>query len=327
MKMLMHLALAAIVTLAASARAEDRRLEELTCQPVNGYIQLPGITYDDLTPLAHEVFKSNAAAVTNSLYSLPYEERDDFIGLYLEPKARERHRYFFRRCREISDRRAEASRLDGSDPIPPTLRRELQERERVKLALHEGAIPFRIAGKIVYIPIPPGYTTQDTPIPGFTDDLALSNSMAVFRKIDVVVDGQAPLVQRNILATVKHVREGVDKLGAMLEAYNIMVDPDWRMVSMYPPDSTPSNAESVEYKWNLKPFAVRDTSFCYGQFEKTTDFHGVEQIRYRATAILVLPGSFIQISIAHPTNTSLDTVNEINTDLTRWRDLVITANW
>lgn len=308
-------------------RGEDRRLEELTCEAVNGYIQLPGILYDDLTPLAHEVFKSNAAAVTNSLYSLPMEEREDFITLYLEPNARERHRFFFTRCRDVSDKRAEASRISGTDPIPPLLRRELLERERVKLALHEGAIPFRIGGKVVYIPIPSGYTTHDTPVPGFVDDMALSNSMAVFRKVDVPVDGQTPLMKRNIMATVKHVREGVDNLGSMLQAYTIMVDSDWRLVSIYPPDSVPGQAEAVEYKWNLKPFAVKDNSFCYGQFEKTTDFHGVDQIRYRVTAAVVLPGSFIQVSIYHGANTSLDTVNEMNTDLTRWRDTILQANW
>lgn len=327
MKYVLSVVLGVVLLAVSEVPAEDRRLEELTCLPVNGYIQLPGITYDDLTPLAHEVFKSNTAAVTNSLYSLPYEQRDDFIMLYLEPKARERHRYFFRRCREVSDKRAEAARIDGSDPIPPALRRELQERERVKLALHEGSIPFRIAGKIVYIPIPLGYSTQDTPIPGFVDDLALSNSMAVFRKVDVMVDGQQPLVKRNVLATVKHVQEGVDNLGSMLQAYNIMVDSDWRMVSMYPPDSVPGQAESVEYKWNLKPFGVKDTSFCYGQFEKTTDFHGVEQVRYRVTAVIMIPGSFIQVSISHSANTTLDTVNEMNMDLTRWRDSILQANW
>lgn len=310
-----------------TALTEDRRLEELTCEPINGYIQLPGITYDDLTPLAHEVFKSNAAAVTNSLYSLPVEEREDFITLYLEPKARDRHRYFFRRCREVTEKRAEASRIDGADPIPPVLKRELLERDKVKLALHEGSIPFRIGGKVVYIPIPSGYATHDTPVPGFVDDTALSNSMAVFRKIDLQTDGQEPLVKRHIMATVKHVREGVDSLGSMLQAYNIMVDSDWRLVSIYPPDSVPGQAETVEYKWNLKPFAVKDNSFCYGQFEKTTDFHGVDQIRYRATAAVVLPGSFIQVSIYHGANTSLDTVNEINMDLTRWRDMILQANW
>lgn len=313
--------------MSGAAWGEDQRLEELTCEPVSGYIQLPGIMYDDLTPLAHETFKSNAADVTNSLYALPVEEREDFITLYLEPKARERHRYFFRRCREVSDRRAEAAKISGKDPIPPALRRELLERDRVKLALHEGAIPFRLGGKVVYIPIPAGFATHDVPVPGFVDDTALANSLAVFRKIDVPVDGREPLVRRNIMATVKHVREGADNLGSMLQAYNIMVDADWRLVSMYPPDSVPGQAETVEYKWNLKPFAVKDTSFCYGQFEKTADFHGVEQIRYRVTAVLVLPGSFIQVSMYHTANTSLDTVNEMNMDLTRWRDTILQANW
>lgn len=314
--------------LSDAAGAEERWRDELNCVAVGGYIQLPGITYDDLTPLAHQSFNSNTAAVTNALYSLPMEEREDFLTLYLEPKARERHRYFFQRCREVSDRRAAAARIDGSDPIPPALRRELQERERVKLALHEGAIPFRIAGKIVYIPIPFGYSSHDTPVPGFGDNMDVSNSLAVFRKVDPpAIDGSRPLVQRNIMATVKHVREGVDNLGSMLHAYNIMVDADWRLVSMYPPESVPGQAETVEYKWNLKPFGIKDNSFCYGQFEKTTDFHGVEQIRYRVTAVLMLPGSFIQVSIYHSANTSLDTVNEMNNDLTKWRDTILQANW
>ncbi len=318
--------LAATAAPAAAAMTGERMAEELTCLPVNGYIQLPGILWDDLTPLAKETFNSNPAAVTNALFSLPMEEREDFITLYLEPAARERHRFFFMRCQEVSERRARGAMVDGRDVIPGPLRAELLERERVRLALHEGAIPFRIGNVIVYIPIPPGYTTVDTQLPGFVAD-SLSGSLAVFRKIDAPTPGEERVVPRYILATVKHVREGADNLSSLLQAYRIMVDADWRLTSIYPPEAVPGQAESVEYKWNLAPFNVRDNSFCYGQFEKTADFHGVEEIRYRTTAIVTLPGSYIQVSIGHGANTSLDMVNEMNTDLTRWRDAILTANW
>ena len=318
--------LALILAAAMAPAAEEGDLEELTCLPVNGYIQLPGILYDDLTPLAREAFNNNPAAVTNALYSLPFEEREDFITLYLEPNAREKHRFFFTRCREISDRRARESAIGGREIIPPALRNELLERERVRLALHDGALPFRLGDHIVYIPIPPGYTVQENPLPGFITEGDLATSLAIFRKIDVPVVGAEPLVKRNIVATVKHVREGADNLGSMLQAYKIMVDEDWRLAGIYPPDSTPGQAETVDYKWNLKPFNIRDNSFCYGQFEKTTDFHGREEIRYRVTAVITLPGSYIQVSVTHSSNTGLDTVNEMNTDLTRWRDAILTAN-
>lgn len=327
-----HRALAAtllFLILAAPAHAQDRRLEELTCLPVNGYIQLPGILYDDLTPLAREVFHDNPAAVTNALYALPYEERDDFLALYLTADAQDKHRYFFRRCREIADRRAQSARMeDGREILPRALRNELMERERVRLALHEGAIPFNLRDRIVYIPIPFGYSVQDTPVPGFIDDDMPANNLALFRKADPpAVDGEArPLVRHPIFASVRHVREGADNMASLIQAYRIMVDSTWRLVGMYPPQVTAEQAETVEYKWNLEPFNIRDNSFCYGQFEKTRDFHGVEEIRYRVTAIVTLPGSYIQVSVSHRANTGLDTVNEMNSDLVRWRDDIIAAN-
>lgn len=300
--------------------------EEYDCLPVNGFIDLPGIVYDDLTPLARQTFNGNTAAVTNALYALPFEEREDFIDLYLEPMAREKHRRFFARCREVSERRARSAVIDGKNILPERLRRELQERERMRLALHDGAIPFRIGDAIVYIPVPAGYAVKEGPVVALQDD-GLADSLAVFEKTEGNrPDGTAPLVRRNLLATVKHVRQATDNLNAMVTAYRIMVDQDWRLTAMYPPDATPGGADSAEYRWNLEPFGVRDASFCYGQFEKTVDFHGVEQIRYRATAVIVLPGSYIQVSVMHLANTSLDVVNEINTDLTRWRDGILAAN-
>ena len=308
--------------------SEERLARELSCQPVNGYIQLPGILYDDLTPLARETFNANPAAVTNALYSLPFEEREDFITLYLEPESRERHRYFFARCREVADRRAMDTYVEGAEVIPPHLKAELTERERVRLALHEGAIPFRLGGRIVYIPIPAGYAVQEGPIVDLLEDTGISGSLAVFVKTVGRTDPEAgePLVRRRVLATVRHVREGADNLATMLQAYRIMVDRDWRLASLYPPESPVEQAESVEYKWNLNPFAVRDNSFCYGQFEKTVDFHGVDQIRYRATAVVTLPGSYIQVSVAHLANTGLDTVAEMNTDIASWRDAILAVN-
>ncbi|MCD8351692.1 MAG: hypothetical protein LUC93_13880 [Planctomycetaceae bacterium] len=314
---------------ATPASAQDRLLEELTCEPVNGYIQLPGILYDDLTPLAREVFRDNPAAVTNALYALPFEEREDFLILYLVPEAREKHRYFFARCRELSQRREMASKVVlGGEVIPPALKAELVERERVRLALHEGAIPFSLGAGIVYIPIPFNYAIQDSPLPGFVDDPEFANNLALFRKADPVpLDGQpVPLVRHPILASVRHVREGSDNLATLIQAYRIMVDADWRLTGMYPPLVTPDQAETVEYKWNLDPFHISDNSFCYGQFEKTRDFHGVEGIRYRVTAIITMPGSYIQVSISHSANTGLDMVNEMNSDLVRWRDDILAAN-
>lgn len=326
MKTLLSILVIVALCAGAASAGDENDASCLTCKPVNGFIQLPGIGYDDLTPLARETFKANPAAVTNALYSLPYEERDDFIDLYLEPNAREKHRQFFVKCREISERRALAAKIGGNDIIPPQLRRELQERERVRLALHEGAIPFHIAGRILYIPIPFGFSIQETPLPGLTNESVPADSLAVFRKADVPTPGAEPFVRRDIVATVKHVREGTDNLAGMLHAYRIMVDEDWRLTGMYPPDSAPGQAESVEYKWNLKPFGIGDISFCYGQFEKTRDFHGVEEIRYRATAVVMLPGAYIQVSVAKLGNTGLDAVSEINTDLQKWRDAILTAN-
>ncbi|MCD8140054.1 MAG: hypothetical protein LUE17_09820 [Planctomycetaceae bacterium] len=290
---------------------------------------MPGILYDDLTPLAREVFRDNPAAVTNALYALPFEEREDFLVLYLVPEAREKHRYFFARCRELNQRREMASRVVvGGDVIPPALKAELAERERVRLALHEGAIPFSIGAGIVYIPIPFNYSIQDSPLPGFVDDPEFASNLALFRKADPVpVDGQpVPLVRNPILASVRHVREGTDNLATLLQAYRIMVDADWRLTGMYPPLVTPDQAETVEYKWNLEPFNIRDNSFCYGQFEKTRDFHGIEEIRYRVTAIITMPGIYIQVSISHGANTGLDMVNEMNSDIVRWRDDILAAN-
>lgn len=318
-----------VAVLASSAVAGgEETWENLTCRPVNGYVELPGITFDDMTPLAREAFRSNPAAVTNALYALPFEEREDFMVLYLEPNAREKHRIFFARCRALSDRRALDARMGDNEVIPAELRRELLERERVRLALHDGAIPFRINDRILYIPIPFGYAVQENALPGFTSDPALANSLATFKKADIpAAPGQDGPTRKNMLATVRHVRVGADNLSAMLQAYRIMVDETWRLTGIYPPEASPGQAETVEYKWNLQPFSIKDNSFCYGQFEKTTDFHGVEEIRYRATAVVVLPGSYIQVSISHSSNTGLDTVSEINTDLALWRDAILNANY
>ena len=322
----LYLALACLLAATAAIASEDFYEERFDCLPINGYIDLPGIVYDDLTPLARQTFNGNTAAVTNALYALPFEEREDFISLYLEPAAREKHRHFFSRCREVSERRARSAVIEGKDVLPERLRRELQERERVRLALHDGAIPFRIGDAIVYIPVPAGYAVKEGPLVALQDD-GLSDSLAVFEKTEGnKPDGTAPLVGRTLLATVKHVRQATDNLNAMISAYRIMVNQDWRLTALYPPDATPGVADSVEYRWNVEPFAIRDVSFCYGQFEKTVDFHGVEQIRYRSTAVIVLPGSYIQVSVMHLANTTLDMVNEINTDLTRWRDAILAAN-
>lgn len=316
-----------LLTFGAAPASEERYERELTCQPVNGYIRLPGILYDDLTPLAREVFDDNPAAVTNALYSLPQEERDDFINLYLEPTARERHRYFFGRCVEISNRRAAAAMADGREIIPRRLRTELQERERVRLSLHEGALPFRIGTRNLYIPIPSGYEVQEGPLADYLGDAGVTDSLAVFGKATPPgKTDDAPPPRSNILAVVRHVREGSDNLASTLASYRIMVDQDWRLASIYPPEAAVANAESVEYRWNLQPFSVRDNSFCYGQFVKIVDFHGVSSIRYRVTAVIILSGGYIQVSIVHAANTGLETVNEINSELTGWRDAILAIN-
>ncbi len=377
----------AALTLAAApiAPAEDccPPDDELTCLPVNGYINLPGILYEDLTPLARDKFNGNTAAVTNALYALPMEQRDDFLLLYLQPKARDRHRRFFARCRDVAQVRERATRIGRDEVIPPALRDELLEKERVRLALHDNAMPFRVGDYLVYIPIPLGYASDEVSVSAICSDPSLLglgcggtlppitppaspnaseavavttdcppavpattptncpdlvtpakpsekdlvSSLAVFRKIDLATPGQEPLIRRRVLASIRHVRTATDNLKTLLSAYQIMVDPCWRIASVYPPGAAPGQADSVEYKWNLAPFSIKDNSFCYAQFEKTVDFHGVEEIRYRATAILTLPGSYIQVSITHPANTSLELVNEINTDLTRWRDAILMANY
>lgn len=315
------------LAVSVAAGGDDDCWQNLTCRPVNGYIELPGITFDDMTPLARDAFKGNPAAVTNALYSLPYEEREDFMVLYLEPNSREKHRIFFARCREISERRALDAKMGDGDVIPPQLRRELLERERVRLALHEGAIPFRLGTGILYIPIPSGYSVMEGPLPGFANDPAVSNALVSFKKADVPVPGEERVIRKNMMATVKHVREGADNLSAMLRAYRIMVDETWRLTGIYPPEASPETAETVEYKWNVQPFNVRDNSFCYGQFEKTVDFHGVEEIRYRVTGVVMVGGSYVQVSVSQSVNTDLDTVGEMNTDLVRWRDAIISANY
>ncbi len=327
----------ALLMLASSACARDRRLDELTCLPVNGSIQLPGILYDDLTPLAREVFHNNSAAVTTALFALPYEEREDFIGLYLAPEAREKHQYFFARCREVNNRRARASIVnEGREILPRALRNELHERERIRLALHESSIPFRIGGKTVYIPLPVGYNLEDTPVPagygvqetsfpGFAGAVPHPNYLARFRKVDPVpAEGEA--ARHPVFAVVRHVREGADNMANLIQAYRIMVDGDWRLTGTYPEWTRPEQAETAEYKWNLEPFDVRDNSFCYGQFEKTRGFSGAEEIRYRATAIVTMPGSYIQVSVSHRANTGLEVVDEVNSDLARWRDDILAAN-
>lgn len=115
-------------------------------------------------------------------------------------------------------------------------------------------------------------------------------------------------------------------MASVLASYRIMVDQDWRLAAIYPPEAAVASAESVEYRWNLQPFSVWGSSFCYGQFEKTVDFHGVSRIQYRATAVITMPGSYIQVSVVHAGNTGLDTVNEMNTDLTTWRDAILAIN-
>lgn len=304
---------------------EERHARELSCLPVDGYIRLPGIMYDDLTPLAREVFHDNPALVTNALYALPVEEREDFINLYLEPSSREKHSYFFARCHEVAERNAVAATVDGGEIIPKRLRDELRERQKVRLALHEGAVPFRVGDRVVRIPLPVGYVLQDGPLPAGID--LLEGNRAVFARPRPAPadDGVAP--PPDVFAMIRQVREGKDSLASTLDAYRIMVDQDWRLIGIYPPEATPEEAETVEYKWNLQPFAVRSNSFCYGQFEKTTDFHGVNRIRYRSTAVILLPGRYIQVAIAHTADTGLEMVGEINNDLSNWRDAILTANW
>ncbi|MDR1744839.1 MAG: hypothetical protein LBS30_03700, partial [Planctomycetota bacterium] len=184
-----------LLMLASSACARDRRLDELTCLPVNGSIQLPGILYDDLTPLAREVFHNNAAAVTTTLFALPCEEREDFISLYLVPEAREKHRFFFARCRDLGNRRARASIMaETGDVLPDALRGELRERERVRRALQEVSLPFRLGGKVVYIPVPTGYSVQETADPtGVAGNVPPADYLAMFRKVAPdPADGEAP---------------------------------------------------------------------------------------------------------------------------------------
>lgn len=325
---MVSLTLCLMATFGTVFALEEREARELSCQPVHGYIQLPGIKYDDLTPLARDVFRANPAAVSNALYALPMAEREDFITLYLEPNARERHRYFFARCRETAERRAMAAMIDGGDVIPPALRQELQEREKVRLALYEGAVPFRIGNTTIRIPVPDGYRLDDGPLAMYLRDRGVIESLAVFGKTVVLEDaGEETATTRPLLASISAVREGSDTAKTMLQAYRTMVDADWRLAGLYPPGATLEQAETIEYKWNLPPFNIRDHSFCYGQFEKRTDIHGVNYVHYRATAVITLPGCYIQVSVLRPANTSLAQVDEINTDITRWRDAIVNANW
>lgn len=306
---------------------EEREMRELSCLPVHGYIQLPGIKYDDLTPLARDVFRSDPASVSNALYALPLPEREDFITLYLEPNARERHRYFFSRCREVADRRALGAIIGAGDVIPPALRQEMLEREKVRVALYEGSVPFRIGSRTIHIPAPEGYKLDDGPLGLYLRDTGVIDSLAVFGKVQPVEDAEEGRAVRPILASINSVREGSDSIGTMLQAYRTMVDADWRLAGLFPAGTSLEQAETLEYKWNLPPFNLRENAFCYGQFEKTTDIHGVNLVKYRATAIVTLPGCFIQVSVLRAANTTLSQVEEMNTDITRWRDAILAANW
>lgn len=322
------ISLAVLVAMAAAAPALDERdIETLSCQPVNGYVQLPGIKYDDLTPLARELFRGNPAAVSNALYALPAAEREDFITLYLEPGARERHRYFFARCREAADRRTLASLIDDGDVLPAPLRQELRERETARLALHEGALPFRVGSRTLYIPVPAGYKPDDGPLALHLRDSGIAESRAVFGKTEHADPSDPDWLSRPILASVDDVREAGDNARTMLEAYRTMVDADWRLSGYSPPGAPLDLAESLEYKWNLRPFNVRDNSFCYGQLEKSQDLHGVNRVRYRATAVISLPGCSIQVSVFRTANTTLAQVDEMNADIGKWRDAILVANW
>ena len=325
MKKTLSIALAALLAATAFSGAshalDERSEEELTCLPVNGAIRLPGIKYDDLTPLAHEVFRSNPAAVTNALYALPPAERDDFLDLYLEESAREKHRYFFNRCRDNFARQSAGTAMrDGV--LPSALRKELRQRRAVRLALHEGAIQFRVGPRIVFIPTPDGYRMNDDDLVATVQEPGAAENRAFFGK--KTPDGEG--VEPSIAASLDIVRETSESLGSMLRAYRTMVDRDWRLVGASPDGSTATSVEAKEYRWNLEPFHVTERSFCYGQFEKVVDVHGVSVVKYRATAVIMLPSCFVQLSVVHSADTALEQVNEFNTDITLWRDAVLTAN-
>ena len=320
------LLLLAFLTSAAPA-LDERVAEELTCLPVNGAVRLPGVAYDDLTPLARKLFNSNPAAVSNALYALPYEERDDFLDLYLEPVARERHRYFFSRCRDVAGIRALEVAMSEGELIPARLRAELTERERVRSVLHKESVTFRVGEHTVYVPAPAGYVREDGALFGYLKDAGAADSLAVFGRGTSGDGVENPAVPRNIIAIVQHVREGADSFDTMLQAYRAIVDNDWRAVNIPLDETVVVTPETVDYRWNLQPFAVRKHSFCYGRFDKVLDGAGGELIRYRATALVLLPGLNIQVSIAHSGHTDLDAVDIMNADLVAWRDAIMTANW
>ena len=309
---------------AAGSAVEERYANELSCRPVNGYVNLPGIKYDDLTPLARDVFRSNPAAVSKALYALPAAEREDFITLYLEPAARERHRYFFARCREYALRQSLGAPENG-EVLPAALRQELRQREEVRLSLQQGALPFRVGPRTIFIPAPDRYKLDDGPLGVYLRETGVVDNLAVFGKTQTASQIEAD--ERPVLASVQVVREASDSLDAMLQAYRTMVDADWRITALHPEGAPQDQAEMIDYKWNLQPFFIRDHSFCYGQFEKTSDIHGVSHVKYRATAVIMLPGCFIQVSILRSANTGLDQVDEINSDLAAWRDAILAANW
>ena len=323
------LALAFIAIAAASGvdAAEERYAREYTCLPVNGSIQLPGIKYDDLTPLAREKFKSSPVAASDALYSLPAEEREDFLELYLEPTAREKHRYFFARCGEIAARKPVAEiGQPYREIIPEALRKELAERRDARLALHEGAIPFKIANRTVYIPLPEEYKIdEEWEKTASADEFAYPGYLAAFRKIVAPIVENGPVT--DITARVDRILETGDTIESMAASYKTLVDSDWRITNMLQEDTGTNTAEHIDYKWNLHPFQETKNSFCYGQFFKSVEAGSASRISYKCTAIVILRGIYIHISLTHRNNTDLDVVNEMNAALVKWRDAVLTANW
>lgn len=319
--------LVCLAALAAVAPArENHYSDDLTCRPVNGTVRLPGIAYDDLTSLARSVFSDNPAAVTDALYALPFEERDDFLDLYLEPHARERHRLFFSRCRDVAELRALETAVDRGERIPERLRAELAEQARERSALREGAIPFRIGDRLVYIPVPSGYVREEGALFGYLKDAGVADSLAVFGRREPAAGVEEPFSGRNVLAVVQHVRGAADSFDVMLDAYRAIVDNGWRAAPA-PSDAVGANPVAIDYRWNLQPFAVREYSFCYGRFDKTVNTAGEERIRYRVTALVILPGCSVQVAVAHSGHTDLDTVDAMNVDLVEWRDAIMAANW
>ncbi|MCC8189208.1 MAG: hypothetical protein LIP77_01050 [Planctomycetes bacterium] len=314
--------LALLLAVAATVLAADEQdREQLTCRPVHGTVALPGIRYDDLSPLARQVFHDDAAAVSDALYALPLLEREEFKFLYLMPEARERHRYFFARCREVAERRAVGMAV-AETGVPAALRRELLQREDTRRRLLETAKPFRLPSRVIFIPAPEGFQLDDGPFTASLRERGMVDSLAVYGK---TMAGEAGT--DTVLATINVVRESNERAGTVLAAYRTMVDADWRIAGVHPPDAPHDEARGLQYSWRLQPFAVREHSFCYGQFEKTVDRNGGTHLTYRATAVIALPGAFIQVSLIRTDGISVAAVEAMNSELDRWRDGIVAANW